>query len=97
MNYDGWIEGYKVQIFPWIDDELIYVNVQYYQGGQSLERPPVWDRTIYLKDDDGGQWLLNNRLHSFINAIANMNIPPDARVVITAERPQADLCWEQKL
>ena len=48
MKFDGWIRSYRVTIFSWIDGETIYVNVQYYAPGQSIARPPVWDKTVYI-------------------------------------------------
>lgn len=55
MEIDSWIGGCKVRIFPWIDGETIYCNVQYYRPGQSLSQPPVWDKTVYVKDNDAGR------------------------------------------
>ena len=33
----------------------IYFNVQYYASGQSIERPPVWDKTVYITDNEAGR------------------------------------------
>ena len=42
MDFEKWVSGYKVRVFPWIDGETFYVNVQYFAPGQSIARPPVW-------------------------------------------------------
>ena len=42
VNIDTWIAGgYKVRAFDWIDGKSIYLNVQYFLSGSSLERPPA--------------------------------------------------------
>ncbi len=52
MELDRWIGSYKVRSFPWIDGKRIYFNVQYYAPGQSIEKPPVWDKTVYVTDNE---------------------------------------------
>lgn len=36
MDFEKWVSGYKVRVFPWIDGETFYVNVQYFASGQSI-------------------------------------------------------------
>ncbi len=55
MEIDKWISGYKVRSFPWIDGKRIYFNVQYYAPGQSVEKPSVWDKTVYITDNNAGR------------------------------------------
>lgn len=87
MEIDKWISGYKVRSFPWIDGKTIYLNVQYFEAGQSIEQPPVWDKTIYITNDKAGQMMLNYSLDSLVNFVANMIIPKEAaKIVITAEK-----------
>ncbi len=84
MNIDGWIAGYKVRSFPWIDGKRIYFNVQYYAPGQSIQKPPVWDKTVYITDNTAGQRLVNEFTHSLVEHVARMQIPRGAEVIITA-------------
>lgn len=72
MEIDKWIAGYKVRSFPWIDQENIYFNVQYYAPGQSMHRPPVWDRTVYIKDNDTGRRVIHEFTDSLVHYIAEM-------------------------
>lgn len=70
MCFNGWIAGCKVQIMPWVDGKTIYVNVQYYKNGQSLSQPPVWDKTVYITDDEKGRDMIKNCLHSLVMYIS---------------------------
>ena len=51
MELDTWIGSCKVRAFPWIDGKRIYFNVQYYKSGQSVEKPPAWDKTVFVTDN----------------------------------------------
>jgi hypothetical protein len=84
MEIDKWMGLYKVRSFPWIDNKRIYFNVQYYAPGQSIERPPVWDKTVYVTDNAAGQRLLNDYLDSLVEHIASMEIPKNTEIIITA-------------
>ena len=80
MNIDKWIGSCKIRSFPWIDGKRIYFNVQYYAPGQSIEKPPVWDKTVYITDNDAGQRLVNNFTHSLVEHIAKMQITEDIKL-----------------
>ena len=85
MEIDKWISGYKVRSFPWIDGKRIYFNVQYYKPGQSIEQPPVWDKTVYITDNAAGKRLVNEFTDSLVNHIANMQMPKtEHEITITA-------------
>ena len=84
MEIDKWVSGYKVRSFPWIDGKRIYFNVQYFAPGQSIERPPVWDKTVYITDNDAGQRLLTDYLDSLVNYVARMTIAEGTEVILTA-------------
>jgi hypothetical protein len=84
MEIDKWIRQYKVRSFPWINKKEIYFNVQYYASGQSIEQPPVWDKTVYITDNAAGQRLINEFLDSLVEHVAMMRIAKDIRVVLTA-------------
>ena len=85
MEIDKWVSGYKVRSFPWIDGKSIYFNVQYFACGQSIEQPPVWDKTIYITDNEVGKRLVYDLTDSLTNYVANMQIPKNAaKVVLTA-------------
>ena len=84
MEIDKWVAGYKVRSFPWVDGKHIYVNVQYYAPGTSLQQPPVWDKSVYITDNAAGKHLVSEFLDSLVNHVAQMQIPEGARIVLTA-------------
>ena len=83
MEIDKWISGYKVRSFPWIDGKRIYFNVRYYKPGQSIEKPPSWDKTVYITDNAAGKRLVHDFTDSLINHIANMQIPKTEHIELT--------------
>ena len=84
MNVDTWINGCKVRAFPWVDGKLIYLNVQYYRPGQSIEKPPAWDKTVYITNNTAGQRLVNELTHSLVEHIGNMQIADGLEITLTA-------------
>lgn len=87
VEIDEWICGYKVRSFPWVDGENIYFNVQYYASGQSIRQPPVWDKTVYITDDEAGRRIVNEFIGTLVEYVARMQIPEGAdKVVLTAQR-----------
>lgn len=84
MEFDGWISSYKVRVFPWIDGKHIYFNVQYYAPGQSIEKPPVWDKTVYITNNDAGERLVSEFKNSLVEHVARMDIADNKQVILTA-------------
>lgn len=85
MEFDNWIGSYKVRIFPWIDGKRIYCNVRYYRNGQSIEQDPIWDKTVYITDNEAGRNMVLNFTHSLVEYISAMRIPEGAKeIVLTA-------------
>lgn len=87
MYIDKWVSGYKVEACPWIDHKTIYFNVAYYQPGQSIHRLPVWEKTVYVTDNENGRRMLTEALHSFVEYVAQTEFSSDprvSRIVITA-------------
>ena len=84
MEIDKWIAGYKVRAFPWIDGKRIYFNVQYYAPGQSIAKPPAWDKTVYITDNAAGQRLVNEFTHSLAELVAQMQIADHTEITLTA-------------
>jgi hypothetical protein len=84
MEIDKWVKGYKVRSFPWINGKEIYLNVQHYAAGQSINRPPIWDKTVYITNNAAGQRLVNEFLDSLVEYVAMMQIAKDTRIVLTA-------------
>lgn len=76
MLVDTWIAGCKVNCRPWIDHKTMIFNVQYYRPGQSLNKPPVWDRTVYIEDNDAGRRIIREFTDSLVTYISQM---PDSR------------------
>ncbi|HCL4455251.1 TPA: hypothetical protein N2D10_003278 [Clostridium botulinum] len=84
MELDKWIGSYKVRSFPWIDGKRIYFNVQYYASGQSVEKPPVWDKTVYITDNIAGRRLVYDFTDSLVNHIADMKSTKNVEITLTA-------------
>lgn len=84
MDIDKWIGQYKVRSFPWIDGKRIYFNVQYYAPGQSVEKPPAWDKTVFITDNTTGRRLVYNLTDSLVNHIACMQLKKNVEVTLTA-------------
>ena len=84
MDIDRWINDYKVRSFPWTDGKTIYFNVQYFAAGQSIEQPPVFDKTVYITDNKAGKRLISDFINSLVDYVARMTIQSGTKVVITA-------------
>lgn len=84
MKIDKWVGPYKVYAFPWIDGKRIYFNVQYYAQGKSIEQPPVWDKTVYITDNDAGRQLVFYFTDTLIKGVARLQIAKNTVVVLTA-------------
>lgn len=84
MELDTWMGSYKIRAFPWIDGKRIYFNIQYYMPGQSTEKPPAREKTVYITDNANGKNLVFNLTHSLINHIENMKIKDGTEITLTA-------------
>jgi len=83
MEIDGWFSGHKVRSFPWIDGKSIYFNVSYYKPGQAVTKPPVWEKTVYITDNEAGRRVVEEFTNSLTCHVARMNIPKGARALLT--------------
>lgn len=83
MNISGWYSGFKVEASPWIDGETIYFSVSYYLPGSSISRPPKWEKTVYITDNESGRNIVQNFTDSLTNYIARLNIPQGGHAVLT--------------
>lgn len=83
-EFEKWIGSYKVRSFPWIDGKRIYFNVQYYAPGQSIEKPPVWDKTAFITDNIAGRQLIYDFTDSLVNFIAGMRSTENVEITLTA-------------
>ena len=83
INIDTWAAGCKVRVLPWLDGEHYCVNVQYYAPGSSLERPPAFDKTVYVTANDSGQRALEHFLNSLVEYISRMKIEAGRKYVLT--------------
>lgn len=84
MELDKWIGSYKVRAFPWVDGKRIYFNVQYYAPGKSLHKPPIWNKTVYITDNDAGRRLVYDFTHSLVEHVASMRSTEHIEVTLTA-------------
>lgn len=78
MELDKWIGPHKVRAFPWIDGKTIYFNVQYFAPGQSVENPPVWDRSMFVVDNDEGRKAVYEFTRSLVQHISEL--PDKAKI-----------------
>ncbi len=83
MELDKWVGPYKVRSFPWIDGKRIYFNVQYYVPGQSVEKPPAWDKTVYVTDNEAGRRLAYDLTDTLVNHIAHMQLKEGAEITLS--------------
>lgn len=87
MELDKWIGPYKVRAFPWVDGKHIYFNVQYFAPGQSVEKPPVIDRTVYITDDEAGRRFVFDFTHTCAEYVARqIHGAPGNKIVITVDK-----------
>ena len=87
MNIDKWVDGYKVRAFPWIDGKNIYVNVQYYKPGSSINRPPAMDKSALITDDASGRRFVYDFTSTCAAYIARLPIPAGGMARIELEAP----------
>lgn len=52
--------------------------------GQSICKPPAFDKTVYITDNAAGRRIVNEFTHSLVEHVARMQIPQGAEVTITA-------------
>lgn len=64
VNIDTWASGYKVRAIDWIDGKNIYLNIQYYLPGASLERSPAKEKTFLIPKSE--EWKLKEMLNSVV-------------------------------
>lgn len=82
IEIDRWIDGYKVRAFKWIDNKSIYINVQYFKSGSSIESP-VWDKTAYITINNNGINVVSNYLSSLVNYISGLKIEKEQKIILT--------------
>lgn len=85
MDFERWIDGYKVRVFPWIDGESYYVNVQYYRPGSSIHQPPAMDKTAYLYKTIRAENMIHNYLSTLTQYIARLDIPAGGHAKISVD------------
>lgn len=82
MYFEGFIDGYLVHTEEWYDGR-IYFNVRYFRPGQSINQPPIFDKSVYITDNDKGRYMVQNFKSSLANYVARMDIKHGHTVVIT--------------
>lgn len=83
MYFEGFVNGYLVHTEEWYDGH-IYFNVRYFRPGQSMSKPPVFDKTVYITNNEKGRFLVQNYKSTLANHIARIDVKPGNTVVITA-------------
>lgn len=82
MRIDEWINGCKVEGFPWVDGKYYYLNVRYFKPGSSIHNP-AWDKSVYITRNEKCDKMLREYLDSIVNYICITNIPKDKKAVWT--------------
>ena len=82
MYFEGFINGYFVHTEKWYDG-TIYFNVRYFRPGQSINQLPIFDKSVYITDNDKGRYMVQNFKSSLAEYVARMDIKPEHKVVIT--------------
>jgi hypothetical protein len=85
MEFDKWVDGYKVRAFPWIDGKNIYVNVQYYKPGTSISQPPAMDKSALIEDNAAGRRFVYECTSTCTAYIASLPIPLGGMAHINAK------------
>ena len=85
MDFERWVDGYKVRVMKWIDGKHIYINVQYFNPGASFQKPPAMDKTAFITNNEKGRNMIQNYLSTLVNYIARAELDKDHRLYITAE------------
>ena len=83
MYFEGFVEGYLVHVEKWFDG-TIYFNVRYFRPSQSINQPPVFDKSVYITDNAKGRYIVQNFKSTLAQKVANMDIKQGQRVVLTA-------------
>ena len=82
MYFEGFIDGYLKKKKKWYDG-TIYFNVRYFRPGQSINQPPIFDKSVYITDNDKGRYMVQNFKSSLAEYVARMDVNPENKVVIT--------------
>jgi hypothetical protein len=85
MRIDEWINGCKVEGFPWVDGKYYYLNVRYFKPGSSINNP-VWDKSVYITRNEKCDKMLRNYLYTIVDYICNKDfskVPKNNKFVIT--------------
>lgn len=83
MDITKWDGPYRVRACDWIDGKRIYYNVQYFAPGQSLAKPPCWDKTVYITDNEAGRNLINAYSNSLAEYVAGLQIRAGTEITLT--------------
>lgn len=85
MDFERWIDGYKVRVMKWIDGKHIYINVQYFDPGAFIQKPPAMEKTAFVVDNEKGRNMVQNYLSTLVNYIARTEIKQGNQMYITVE------------
>ena len=85
MDFEKWVDGYKVRVMRWIDGKHIYINVQYFKPGASLQKPPAMEQTAFIVDDEKGRNMVQNYLSTLVNYIARAEVKPGNKMYIRVD------------
>lgn len=85
MDFEKWVDGYKVRVMRWIDGKHIYINVQYFKPGASIQKPPAMEKTAFIVDDEKGRNMVQNYLSTLVNYIARTEVKPGNKMHIRVD------------
>ena len=81
MYYEGFIDGYLVHVEEWYDN-TIYFNVRYFNSGQSIHSEPVFDKAVYITNNEKGRNMVSNYKSTLVNYVARLDTE-DKKIVLT--------------
>lgn len=79
---EKWLENAKIEIFESPDSEWLHVTISQYSGGQSIERPPLWERTVYIKKNTEGRDFVFEYTDSLLHYVASCDYRENMHITV---------------
>ena len=79
---EKWIENAKIEIFEIPDSEWLCVTISQYSGGQSIEKPPLWERTVYIKKDAEGKRFVFEYTNTLLHYVASCDYRENMHITV---------------
>ena len=80
---EGWFSGCRVDCFKWFEGDKWYFNIQYFMPGSSLCKPPAFDRSVFITDNEIGRNVIFNCTESLVDYVKRLDIDQSKEVLLT--------------